>query len=191
MSPVCIILVKGVKYYISHLGPFSSSIFCFIGFFFSFLLNLILPLSNPLYNTVLHFITLPFISVPVPTFPFGLLCLLFYLGDPINSPRLSCHLLCMLMTPQASPLLTPACCIFLPFSCLSEAATCTPNEVSMPQMHRGSSLTTILLISFPSHLFLTGVLFRWIVTLFIPTSHLAFGRAFYFRFSLFTQSLDK
>lgn len=135
--------------------------------------------------------TLPFISVPAPTFPFGLLHLLFYLGDPINSPRLSGHLLCMLMTPPASPLQRPACCTFLPFSHLSEVATCTPNEVSMPQMHMGASLNTVLLILFPSHIFLVSVLFRWIMRLFIPTSHLEFGRTFHFCFSLFTQSLDK
>lgn len=97
--------------------------FCLTGFLFFFLLNLILPLSNSLYISLLcHlFQRLPHLS----TFPFGFFICCFTWGILLTH-QLSCHLSCILMTPQASRLLTLACYTFLSFSCLSEVATCTP-----------------------------------------------------------------
>lgn len=63
-------------------------LFHFTSFLFPFLLNEILPLSNPLYDPTL-FMTLPFLSVLAPPlcFPFGLLHLLFYLGESYELSR--------------------------------------------------------------------------------------------------------
>lgn len=162
---------------------------------FAFLFyRLSLTLSNPLYSPILFSYYLPFLSVPTPSFHFPIWSSSSAVlpGDPINSPWLSCHLLCMLMTPQASPLswLCPVAFFYLSFA----------SQMWPPAHQMRSTWTrctgvlhkTVYFWYFvPKHLFLTGFLLRWPVSLFSPTPHLEFGRALHSCFSLFTQSLKK
>lgn len=70
LSPGCIIFVKSIKtfYFVFESLCLIKCLFYWKGFLFPFPLNLILPLSNPLFNPIFLCITLPHLSVACLTF---------------------------------------------------------------------------------------------------------------------------